>query len=44
MKKTFETPVVKIIALNCEDIVTASVETYLENELPIAWFGADLES
>lgn len=41
MKKIFEAPVVKIIAFDCEDIVTTSGETYFKNELPIVWFGTD---
>ena len=39
MKKIFETPVIEIISINNEDVLTMiSGMTYYENELPISTF------
>lgn len=39
MKKIFETPVIEIISINNEDVLTTiSGLTYFENELPISTF------
>ena len=46
MKKEFQTPIIKILSIKDNDIVTSSItgDSYFENELPITPFGGTWES